>query len=161
MHHIYRSAYITIIAAGATDAESGLQGVTRLRTNEQIQGQYKTLALLSFSLLPWRAVLYGGGWICRGWIYQEGYFSRRRLIVNDDQVLFECDHGVLSEDLPRSHIKYHGALSKWHALPYPWLIYELIEHYSEEKLTYQSDILNAFRSITTAFQEKNQGFMSF
>jgi hypothetical protein len=154
MHLIYRSAQITIIAGGSMDASSGLVGVSTPRAKMQTKGRYDKLNLMTFSVWPWGSVLYTGGWNDRGWTYQESYFSQRRLIFTDEQVLFDCDRGVVSEDLQHSQIPYLSALEKWQPNSNGDRIYNLIEKYSTRVLTHDQDILNAFDGILADFDQQ-------
>jgi hypothetical protein len=154
MHLIYRSAQITIIAGGSMDASSGLVGVSTPRANMQIKGRYDKLNLMTFSVWPWGSVLYTGGWNDRGWTLQESYFSQRRLIFTDEQVLFDCDRGVISEDLQHSQIPYLQSLEKWQQDSNGHDIYNMIEKYSTRVLTHDQDILNAFDGILADFDQQ-------
>ncbi|CAN9285358.1 unnamed protein product [Alternaria alternata] len=120
----------------------------------QTKGRYDKLNLMTFSVWPWGSVLYTGGWNDRGWTYQESYFSQRRLIFTDEQVLFDCDRGVISEDLQHSQIPYLSALEKWQPNSNGDRIYNLIEKYSTRVLTHDQDILNAFDGILADFDQQ-------
>jgi len=161
MHLIYRSAQITIISAGDADATSGLLGVSIPRENVQTKGQYNELNLVTFSPWPWALIYYTEGWFRRGWTLQEGYFSRRRLIFTEKQVLFDCDEGVISEDLQHSQIRYHSELEKWQPNVDGEMIYDLIESYTERVLTYDVDILNAFDGILGEFEQQTPPIRSY
>jgi len=161
MHLIYRSAQITIIADGDADASSGLLGVSIPRGNVQTKGRYNELNLVTFSPWPWALVYYTEGWFRRGWTLQEGYFSRRRLIFTEKQVLFDCDEGVISEDLQHSQIRYHSMLEKWQPNVDGETIYDLIESYTERALTYDVDILNAFDGILGEFEQQEPPIRSY
>lgn len=112
MHLIYRSAQITIIAGGSMDANSGLAGISTPRAGMQTNGRYGSLSLTTFSLDPWSLAMFIEGWNDRGWTLQESYFSQRRLTFTDKQVLFDCDRGVISEDLQHSQIQYNDPLQR-------------------------------------------------
>lgn len=106
--------------------------------------------------MPWASVLYSGGWIDRGWTFQEGYFlSRRRLFFTDHQALFDCDEGVTSEDLRLAQIKYHNMLEKWQSGLSETLVYDHITTYSDRCLTYESDILIAFNDIAADLEDQD------
>ncbi|RSL40832.1 hypothetical protein CEP54_016005 [Fusarium duplospermum] len=95
MHLIYQSALFTIVAAAGTRAWHGLPGVyvrdRREQTYAEINGRLLVSAVESFpptSQCKWNT---------RGWTYQEGLFSPRKLIFAPDQVLFHCTEGQQSE----------------------------------------------------------------
>ncbi|CAN9287341.1 unnamed protein product [Alternaria alternata] len=161
MHLIYRSAQITIIAAGGMDANSGLVGFSTPRASMQTKGRYGNLSLTTFSLYPWSLVLHNEGWIGRGWTLQEGYFSRRRLFFTDKQVLFDCERGVISEDLQLSQIQYVRPLQR----AKPGLVEEdiqsLIEDYTRRVLTHSDDILNAFDGILADLEQNEPPIRSY
>jgi hypothetical protein len=155
MHLIYRYAQVTIIAAGAMDAGSGLIGISRPRRSTQTRGQYNDLSLLTFSILPWQILMFFEGWNTRGWTFQEGFFSQRRLVFTDQQVLFDCDEGVISEDLQHSQIQYGSSLEKWQLDAEKNSVYELTTSYTQRNLTYDTDILNAFDGVLEEFGHQN------
>jgi hypothetical protein len=154
MHLIYRSAEITIIAGGGMDASSGLIGISTPRANVQTKGRYGNLNLITFSLWPWSSVEFTQGWINRGWTLQEGYFSQRRLIFTDEQVLFECDSGVISDDLQHSQIQYLYPLQRGKPEVIQKDIHDLIEDYTKRVLTHDNDILNAFDGILGDLEQR-------
>jgi hypothetical protein len=154
MHLIYRSAEITIMAAGCMKAKSGLVGISIPRRSVQTKGRYDTLSLTTFYLWPWTSVYYYQGWIQRAWTFQEAYFSRRRLVFTEEQVLFDCNEGVVSEDLQSSQIHYRYRLEKWEPGEEVRLIYNLIESYTGRVLTHNADILNAFDGIVGHFEQQ-------
>ncbi|RYN52394.1 hypothetical protein AA0114_g5147 [Alternaria tenuissima] len=127
----------------------------------QTKGRYGNLSLTTFSLYPWSLVLHNEGWIGRGWTLQEGYFSRRRLIFTDKQVLFDCDRGVISEDLQLSQIQYLHPLQR----AKPGLVQEdiqlLIEEYTRRVLTHSDDILNAFDGILADLEQNELPIRSY
>ncbi|CAN9328299.1 unnamed protein product [Alternaria alternata] len=100
-------------------------------------------------------------WIGRGWTLQEGYFSRRRLFFTDKQVLFDCERGVISEDLQLSQIQYVRPLQR----AKPGLVEEdiqsLIEDYTRRVLTHSDDILNAFDGILADLEQNEPPIRSY
>ena len=155
MHLIYRSAQITIIAGGSMDAGSGLAGISTPRANMQTKGRYGSLSLITFSLDPNGLVTLNRGWVDRGWTLQESYFSQRRLIFTEEQVLFDCDRGVVSEDLQHSQIQYTNPLQRWKTDVTETNVQKLIEGYTQRVLTSPDDIFNAFDGIL-AHLEQNE-----
>ena len=153
MHLIYRSAQITIIAGGSMDAGSGLTGISTSRANMQTTGRYGNLSLITFTLHPWGLVTFEEGWVNRGWTLQESYFSQRRLIFTDKQVLFDCGRGVISEDLQHSQIEYDYPLERGKPNVVEIAVHELIEGYTQRVLTHDDDILNAFDGILADFEQ--------
>jgi hypothetical protein len=161
MHLIYRSAQITIIAGGSMDAYSGLVGVSTPRGGMQTKGRYGNISLTTFSLDPWSLVMFTEGWNDRGWTFQESYFSRRRLTFTDKQVLFDCDKGVISEDLQHSQIRYTDPLQRWKPKVAEQDVQNLIERYTERVLTHDDDILNAFDGILADLEQNEPPVRSY
>ncbi|KAH9221870.1 heterokaryon incompatibility protein-domain-containing protein, partial [Leptodontidium sp. 2 PMI_412] len=89
MDAIYASAQLTIIAAG-DDPDMGLPGVNGTLRNPQPIYQVRDYTLVS-SLTAASASLHQTAWASRGWTYQEGLLSKRRLLFLSDQVYFECN----------------------------------------------------------------------
>ncbi|KAF7677399.1 hypothetical protein GT037_004258 [Alternaria burnsii] len=154
MHLIYRSAQITMIAGGSMDASSGLAGISTPRANMQTKGRYGSLSLITFTLHPWGPVKLNRGWVDRGWTLQESYFSQRRLIFTDKQVLFDCDRGIISEDLQHSQIDYLFPLGRGKPHVVEHDVHALIVDYTMRVLTYDDDILNAFDGILADLEQK-------
>lgn len=158
MHLIYHFAQVTIIAAGSMDADSGLSGVSRPRTNCQSKGQYDDLDLITFSPNPISTKLLQDEWVKRGWTFQEGFFARQRLIFKDEQVLFDCYEGVTSEEI--NHPRDFHAMPRWRAGTKENDVYNLISKYTARTLTHNEDILNAFDGIMEAFESRSPSVRS-
>lgn len=109
MGRIYSRSVLTIIAAAGEGPEYGLPGVSERRRAEQLtvqvdaaQHEGKGISLVLYER-P-RAAITNSKWHTRGWTYQEGLLSRRRLVFTDQMVYFQCYemHGdeVLSLPIP-------------------------------------------------------------
>ena len=90
MGDVYAGSQVTIFALGS-DSNYGLPGVSsrpRLRQRQCTTiGEYKfisTMPDLHISISQSK-------WSTRGWTYQEGLFSTRRLFFTDYQTYFECN----------------------------------------------------------------------
>ncbi|KAK1752711.1 HET-domain-containing protein [Echria macrotheca] len=109
MDEIYRGADLTIVASAGTHADYGIPGVSvtpreappRLVTI----GKYTLVDMPkeSFSLSRAEA-----NWFERGWTYQEGVLSRRRLMFTENQVCFQCEDMDVWEglDIPLDILHY-------------------------------------------------------
>lgn len=90
MSTIYDQAEFTIVAAAGSGASHGLPGV---RSTQRIpQPKYYLDSgnmLLSILKDPRRDILESRYWT-RGWTYQEGILSNRRIVFTDQQVYWEC-----------------------------------------------------------------------
>ncbi|PVH71448.1 HET-domain-containing protein [Cadophora sp. DSE1049] len=165
MDSIYASAQLTIIAAAGDDPDIGLPGVNGTLRRPQPAcrlGDYKMVS----SLVTATVSLSGTAWTSRGWTFQEGLLSRRRLIFTFDQVYFECNgmhctevlHLPLEEMLDRATRKARsevppGAFTTKSIGDYPWRIMQYVSDFAARQLTYQSDALNAIQGIFRAFEK--------
>ncbi|KAI1263091.1 HET-domain-containing protein [Xylariaceae sp. FL1019] len=95
MDAIYRGAELTLIAATTTD---GLPGVGTTKRKKQSYLELDNCTLIHTGPDPtWETQ--NSRWWTRGWTFQEGLLSRRRLIFTDYQSWFECGHGSWMEAL--------------------------------------------------------------
>ena len=155
MDKIYSGASITIIAAAGNDAEYGLPGIgSRSRhTQAQITIGQATLTQIfphtSESLLK-------STWATRGWTFQEGYLSRRRLIFTDHQVSFLCNRMFAAESITQASqaLNYYGIIPFRRVIPSsPGSVYSSIADLlaTARGLRYESDtmlaVLGMFRAI--------------
>lgn len=162
MDKIYAGADLTIIAAADTKAPYGLPGVSTDRRQPDIfaVGQSNF-----FSIRDPTHELQSSVWATRGWTYQEMVLSRRRLAFTDTQVYFQCK-SMYRFELPDAtwspspKLRSDGWLgSRYNAFPMDGpgqtasinLIYERIQGYYGRQLSYDSDILNAFSGVFSAY----------
>lgn len=133
MDSVYAEAYMTIVAASGSDDEHGLPSVS---------GSCK--ALEGGHTPPWDGVvctvvspahheqIMQSAWSTRGWTYQEGLLSRRRLIFTDDCAILHY----------RGNDRVNSSMG----------IFSHINEYSRRSLTYPSDSLNALLGVFRAYQ---------
>lgn len=162
MDLVYANAEVTLVAA-AGQASSGLPGVnSRCPRVSQPAVRIKGHALTLIPPDP-ACQVRSSAWMTRGWTYQEGLLSRRRLFFSESEMSFEC-RGLLAREairLPPSVKKQmrHPDVS----LMNPSWIYRgsgivssddsgldlisQVAQYTRRKLTYQSDVLNAMLGI--------------
>lgn len=134
MDTIYKSATLTIIAAAGCDAEHGLPTVSRMH-----HGPRGTVAP------PWDGMVYdqlfgtnleqynNSIWSTRGWTFQEGLLSQRRLVFTDSAATFQ----VLDQDRVRRSND----------------IYSHIDQYSQRQLIRETDSLAAFLGVLRAYEK--------
>ena len=166
MDLIYNCAYLTIIAAAGKTPVHGLPGVGHRDRKAQPHGIVQGHMLVSTLPDPRYSIL-NSQWSQRGWTYQEGILSHRRLIFTDEQVYFECSgmyccealnfplQNLHTRDRRRFRAKFCtgnniGLFSKGTGTS-AWEIVERIEEYSTRQLTNPSDILNGISGILQAF----------
>ncbi|KAF2663805.1 HET-domain-containing protein [Microthyrium microscopicum] len=89
MDSIYEGSLLTIIAATGKDSPSGLAGVGSVPRMRQPRVKLGNFSLVSSLPNPVGAIQ-DSKWASRGWTYQEGLLSKRRLIFTDHQVYWQC-----------------------------------------------------------------------
>lgn len=159
MDQVYANASATIIAAAGENVQMGLPGVSVFPRKPQQWVDVQNTTLLE---LP-----YGEGdlllskWASRGWTYQEGYLSKRRIIFMPNQVLYLCNRQYLEEcvhlllkDQDRRLERQLRHLARIFPVFDPSGLFisastllRQVEQYSLRELSYSSDSLNAFRGI--------------
>ncbi|KAK4675252.1 hypothetical protein QC764_512570 [Podospora pseudoanserina] len=99
MAAIYEAAEVTIVAAAGNGAGHGLPGIRD--TPRRPQPHY-TLdsgnVLISTLRDPRRDILESSHWT-RGWTYQEGILSNRRIVFTEHQVYWECRNMAAQESI--------------------------------------------------------------
>lgn len=162
MGQVYANASLTIIDASGGDAQSGLPGVSVCRLQECVR--IRNTAILE---LPCgEKELNSSKWATRGWTYQEGYFSTRRLIFTPSQVLFlcnekyfqECVYCLFQQAKPEStfeHHKFKHLIPRFSSVApqISWNLLLQLQEYSKRELTYHSDSLNAFLGVLNLYTQ--------
>lgn len=158
MGRIYSSAQLTIIASAGEDPFYGLPGLTNNATTIPFQSEIingLTLIVRPLSSVPSISV---SKWATRGWTYQEGYLSRRRLFFTNQGIHYICNAtstgSALHRFLPRSSphrgpAKTYSEVSDWTYRLAP--VTRNLEAYSDRQLTVDSDALDA---ITGALNDQ-------
>ncbi|KAF1959347.1 HET-domain-containing protein [Byssothecium circinans] len=162
MHTIYRHAWITIIAACCQDASSGLVGISVPRdTRFSAKIGDGEFAVASH---PWyvKERLQKSKWSTRGWTFQEGLLSSRRLVFSDAEVYLQCNAPTNclcefeSHDM-QSLSTRNSTLCLEEAFPINLLPSnafrsgDCIQEYSQRTLTNDSDALDAFTGVLNSF----------
>lgn len=165
MGSIYSKALFTIIAASGDNADSGLPGVRR-GSREQVQ---KALKFTNCELLTVIDVRQTPGglddtpWAQRAWTFQERILSNRVLVFSESQVYWSCRAAVFSEERALEDVrdidqrlfsfpqKVAADCLSWEPLQpseYGDLYADLLSGYRKRRLSYQTDILNAFNGVS-------------
>lgn len=159
MDRIYANSFLTIVAASGKDANAGLPGVSKVHRRQQQEVRVGNITLLQSPDLG-HIALGRSTWVTRGWTYQEAYFSTRRLIFTDEQILFLCNEVYspealrcpLSQQFPTTSIYWKF----WRLIPNHSFVRDHdptsalslhIEEYSRRQLSYPTDALNAILSV--------------
>ena len=166
MDKVYLCAVITIVAAAGESANYGLPGVSftlrRVQPYAVVRGQ-----LLASTMRNSQVAIGSSPWATRGWTYQEGTLSKRRLVFTDDQVFFECkgmscseSHSVPLALLHRGKSKNRcGCISSiWTRF---WTSYGVaattkywgdVARFTARELSYETDSLNAFIGVASYYK---------
>ena len=155
MDQIYSRAYLTLVAAAGEDASYGLPGVG---TKERLPMETFTIDDVAIVQVPphLSSQISRSTWAERGWTYQEGYLSPRRLIFTEYEVAYLCDTMHCTETVKKS-ATFKGSRkttelsdflelipsasdpqSKWQELKQKQL-----PNYTRRELTKASDSINA------------------
>lgn len=168
MNFVYHGAEVTIIDAAGEESSFGLPGMgQRFRKRPpaiKVQGHILT----TIPPEPSREIK-SSKWATRGWTYQEGLLSRRRLFFTQHEVSFEC-----GSTLAREAITVPPILSKFSTRlrntrdnrdrlqPSSWLfplggvinmeeddlgVHQRLSEYAPRQLTYELDALNAMLGV--------------
>lgn len=111
MNIIYQQAQLTIIAAAGKDANHGLPGVSRPR-NSCPRVSVGELDLLTVPQDAHKSIRESAWWE-RGWTYQEGVLSRRKVIFTERQIYYECGGMVGYECFQFPPSKFHSATLRY------------------------------------------------
>ncbi|KAH8893584.1 HET-domain-containing protein [Thozetella sp. PMI_491] len=158
MNRVYEDAFATIVAAFGEDADAGLCGVDdRSLTERQPTINIQGLAIFAEEA-DLDTVLGPSYWNKRAWTYQEYLLSPRRIVFTERMIYFSCSHGTNCEDrLTSEHATVATSSRSLNRSGYEielyrgsnWRTYsELVSHYTTKKLTYHTDVVNAFKAIT-------------
>jgi hypothetical protein len=169
MNEIYANAQITLIAAAGSDAEYGLPGVGLRPRDRQSKHQVGDSSLVQVFPHSSYAVK-SSKWATRGWTYQEGFLSPRRLLFTDLQVTYLCNKMCCAESVKQplqltSRILHKPFLS---IIPgassltekfdtQKWLLATRhIEEYSMRQLSYDFDAMSAFLGILHSIEKARE-----
>ncbi|KAK1988988.1 heterokaryon incompatibility protein-domain-containing protein [Colletotrichum cereale] len=99
MHLIYSNAEATIVAAADPDETCGLPGVGSTERFKQDVAHVEGTAIINMGPHPAVYVEKESRWWKRGWTFQEGLISRRRITFTRTQAFFECNTASWTEAL--------------------------------------------------------------
>lgn len=170
MDKVYSESSLTIIASAAEQPSQGLVGVgvNRERRPYSLNSGQIGLIQLFTNLADEVEVSY---WNSRGWTYQEGFLSNRRLLFTQSQCYFQCGElwcteglNVPLDTLSRLHRPGHSKLSR----VFPWVadkqppvdlssqdrqkqreeyFIERVREYMKRELTHDADAFEAFAGV--------------
>ncbi|KAJ0121981.1 hypothetical protein J7T55_002492 [Diaporthe amygdali] len=169
MDMIYRGADLTIVAAAGDDEHFGLPGVGTTERKKQKVIELDCCTILSTGPDPVYETKRSRWW-SRGWTFQEGLLSRRRLIFTEHQSWFECyEEGWMEAlgglellkhpeaQLAQASRKIGKSLNAWFLSYYRLLsvYYDELERFASGKIISR---LQQMSLIIRAYSERNLTF---
>ncbi|KAH7139241.1 heterokaryon incompatibility protein-domain-containing protein [Dendryphion nanum] len=171
MDEIYKMAEVTIIDAVGDSPDFGLCGVSKLPRSPSIQIEMGDCRL--YWIPDVKQEVRDSPWSARGWTFQEGLLSRRRLVFTKTHTYFQCMTMALSSSIP---LALSNGVSDT-ALPITGVtniahvfteigsgrdsLHMHMTNYCTRHLSFPSDALNAFLGIVHAFQEHESPVYNF
>ncbi|KAJ4354417.1 uncharacterized protein N0V89_006153 [Didymosphaeria variabile] len=180
----YRGADLTIAAAAGHDENFGLPGVGNTTRKKQAIVELNSCTILSTGPDP-ASETENSRWRSRGWTFQEGLLSRRRLIFTEHQSWFECCEGGWMEALGGPELlnnpdearctsgkigrSLDGRLLSYHLTSTPLMadpndrviasrldqFAHIVGKYSQRDLTFDTDSLNAFAGVSRHLRDSH------
>lgn len=156
MGRIYSSASVVLVVTFGDSMSFGIPGVSRPR--ELVQTSKDVCGLRITNVIREVESDAFAMWHTRGWTYQEAVLSHRRLYFTNRRVIFECEESVNHEDQFNMRTTFdHNFLDpnshRLHAFKPGSAIFSFRHHigrYTQRKLTYHSDVYNAFHGIMSS-----------
>ena len=159
MDIIYESAWATLVALHGDNDQAGLPGVSSTPRSQQLSFKTDTGRLIS-SCPPISTMIPESIWNTRGWTYQEARLSRRCLFFSEHQIYVVCRQSTWSEALSFNR-KTNEVAAQVNSSHLEGELFatgirgirsreDLVcdrSDYTKRTLTYQSDVLAAFRGI--------------
>ncbi|KAH7130515.1 heterokaryon incompatibility protein-domain-containing protein [Dendryphion nanum] len=162
MNAVYANADITIVAVAGEDSSFGLPGAGK-RTRISLPYMLAQGHLLSVIPPDPSREIRSSKWSTRGWTYQEGLLSRRRLFLTEYEVSYDCSKSLCRETIALpAHIEQrpHGVEQQLHESS--WMfpnahitlapdsiirLFDRLSEYTARQLSRESDVLNAMLGI--------------
>jgi len=164
---IYESAVLTIVNASGSEnarAESPIPGVRpSSRSVHQKTSTFGSMEVMISGRRPFGKLMSKCAWRTRGWTFQEELLSRRLLILTDDSAFFKCKTSFFSEDViyeppdkSTTVVLPTGSWDSEETTPETAValveFLKMIKRYKERQLTYESDILDAFKGAMSTYE---------
>ncbi|KAH6615021.1 heterokaryon incompatibility protein-domain-containing protein [Boeremia exigua] len=169
MDIIYQHSVLTVVAAAGVDPDHGLSGLGTASRERQpsVAIGHRTLVYAPYA----KDQILSSRWNSRGWTYQEGLLSRRKLVFTNSQVYFQCNgmHCLESIQAPQeilhtqNNARMRDDIDISRVFPLrglgksPLDLKERLNEYLKRSLTNDDDIQDAFKGVFVAFQRKFPG----
>ncbi|CAN9368819.1 unnamed protein product [Alternaria alternata] len=181
MADIYNGAFLTIMAASASDSHGGffqdratISKMVALPYTDA-SGSTELSVFVGKELPGYEDVVVNGPLFRRGWIFQERLMSKRKLIFGRDQTYWECNSLVQSESKTQRRDKFANMNrqnnDEFRAFSDPiykmdgtqsrkssadlWM--NLVSQYSRCSLTYETDKLPSLSGLARTFAQRFGG----
>jgi len=169
MDLIYEAAVLTIVAANGDDHEAGLTPSTVVKNAKVTRHRIYDEVEMWVGLRNPREEIWSSRWSTRGWTYQEGLLSRRRLVFSESNVYFQCRTMQRSQNLAVGAFGGAGVTFRSIDLVFPAIdfqrdrygILSRINEYSMRNLTFSSDSLSAFLGVLRAHERLETPVLHF
>ncbi|RBA15465.1 hypothetical protein FPRO05_12539 [Fusarium proliferatum] len=172
MDAIYSRAIFTIIDAAGTNCNSGLAGITFPRISSPKQRCVQVDGVkLTYVGTPPEEKIQSSTWGSRGWTYQEGLLSHRRIFFTNEQVMFQCNNMTCLEsfaipmdvlhrlDIPNT--KKQPILKDTEPLFLPLKdIGKHLMEFSKRNFSHDRETLDAFLGVLNACR-REEGYFHF
>ncbi|EGX87771.1 Heterokaryon incompatibility [Cordyceps militaris CM01] len=165
MGSIYANAYATIVVAHGASHHGlcGIEDVTppmrRARSGAPYTPSYvRRPGTLAAAVQRHMATVQQSTWNQRAWTFQEQIFSRRLLILADDEVAWECHCNVWLEGVAAVEAQCArntavvAAGFSFHMNPTFKNYADHVQQYNRRQLSYPEDSMDAFAGILTVLQ---------
>ncbi|CCT70592.1 related to tol protein [Fusarium fujikuroi IMI 58289] len=172
MDAIYSRAIFTIIAAAGTNCNSGLAGITFPRISSPKQRCVQVDGVkLTYVGTPAAEKIQSSTWGSRGWTYQEGLLSHRRIYFTNEQVIFQCNNMTCLEsfaipmdvlhrlDIPNTKLQPVLKDTEPLFLPLKDIGKHLME-FSKRNFSHDRETLDAFLGVLNACH-REEGYFHF
>ncbi|KAG5661680.1 hypothetical protein KAF25_005802 [Fusarium avenaceum] len=156
MGEIYARSALTIIVAAGKGVQDGIPGVSVAR-EEQLSLQTEA-GCFTTSLTRPDVEVANSKWASRGWTYQEGLLSRRRLVFTPSQIYFQCQTFHCHESISFP-LKTKPALNLGRVFPEKGAgkqtgdYKSVVSGYLSREFTLPDDRLEAFRGILEKYTQ--------
>ena len=165
MHLIYANAFLTIVVANKDNADGGITGYDTRSTGRILPGKVINYPnyILGTGIEIQRAANAALPWSSRAWTLQEG-FSSRRVLVIDDRICLNCVENCLEEGSSFG-FKINSNLSNRMRALLPtlcqasptelkpdWYAYSLVAgSFASRALSYDQDSIKAFLGVINLY----------
>ncbi|KAF2821758.1 HET-domain-containing protein [Ophiobolus disseminans] len=160
MASIYAHCYLALVATEGSHDNHGIRGIgaTSGPREGNITFQFDDIQCGREKIYESRSVYH-----TRGWTFQERVLARRCLVFHDGRVHWECEKSCIQENFDKADYDYEtyssaeGYSFELKSWPDPYQYGLLYREFSDRMLTFESDVMDAFSSTTTALTRSFPG----